>query len=151
MSAWKTAKGPLCRIGVDAVNVHARIGAHAHEKEYTQMLRVSVELVTRPPVSDSLASAFDYACIPGIIAELARSHIQLIEKFASQVAERCLAHDLVEAVEVRVEKPSALSNGLAWAAVSLERPLACRTENGSGSGGAYVGPYGSSFKSSRIT
>lgn len=124
MAATAGPSTTACRVGVRDVVVGARIGAHAHEHGRVQPLRISVELVARPPVEDRLASTFDYADIPAIIEDVAQTHICLIEQFATCVAERCAERPGVHWVEVRVEKPSALPNGLAWTAIEITNPPA---------------------------
>ena len=86
-----------------------------------QRLVVSVTVETDLPGADSLNDAFDYAGIPALIDEVAASHIALIEIFAARVARACLDDPRNRSAAVRVEKPPALVNGMAWTTVTLSR------------------------------
>ena len=57
---------------------------------------------------DQLESTVDYAALAGSLAEVvAGEPVNLIETLAQRLADVCLAHRLVEGVEVTVHKPEA--------------------------------------------
>ena len=60
------------------------------------------------------------SCAIGEAAErLARSHIDLIESFARQLGEACLAMGDAGWARVRIDKPEAVDNGLASVTVTV--------------------------------
>ena len=57
---------------------------------------------------DQLASTVDYAALAGDLAAIVGGEpVNLIEALAQKLADQCLAHPLVEGVEVTVHKPEA--------------------------------------------
>lgn len=58
--------------------------------------------------SDDLAQTVNYADIAQMVhAELSGDPVDLIETLAQRIADRCLAHASVQAVEIAVHKPQA--------------------------------------------
>ncbi|MEJ0023933.1 MAG: dihydroneopterin aldolase [Alphaproteobacteria bacterium] len=112
----------LVEVRIHDMRLAARIGAHAHELDRRQMLRVSVVLRLRQWPADRLRETVDYGLIVEQAEALAERHIALIETFGLELAERCLAYDGVNRAEVIVEKPGALVNGIASTRIMLERP-----------------------------
>ena len=102
-------------VRVHDLRLAARIGAHAHEMDRRQMLRVMVSLrLTRAPL-DQLSDTIDYDRVVALAEVLANEHIVLIETFCARLASDCLAAGPIDRVEVIVEKPGALMNGVASA------------------------------------
>lgn len=108
-------------VSVDDIRVEALIGVHAHERLHRQSLNVSVTLFIDPPLSDELAATVDYNLVVDECRALADEGIALIETFVHRLAYRLIECAGVRRAEVRVEKRGALANGMAGAAIVLER------------------------------
>ena len=108
-------------VSVDDIRVEAFIGVHAHERLHRQSLNISVTLIIDSPLSDDLAATVDYNLIVDECRTLADEGIALIETFVHRLAHRLIACTGVRRAEVRVEKRGALANGMAGAAIVLER------------------------------
>jgi dihydroneopterin aldolase len=80
-----------------------------------QMLRVMVSLRLKRAPLDRLSATVDYDRVVVLAEALADEHIVLIETFCARLARDCLATGPVDRVEVVVEKPGALVNGVASA------------------------------------
>jgi len=102
-------------VRVHDLRLAARIGAHAHEMDRRQMLRVMVSLRLKRPPTDQLSATIDYEGVVALAETLANEHIVLIETFCARLAGDCLDTGSVDRVEVIVEKPGALVNGVASA------------------------------------
>ena len=102
-------------VRVHDLRLAARIGAHAHEMDRRQMLRVTVSLRLKRAPLDKLSDTIDYDGVVTLAEALANEHIMLIETFCARLASDCLAAGPVDRVEVVVEKPGALVNGVASA------------------------------------
>ncbi len=111
-----------CLIGIENYRVQALIGVHAHEMNRRQPLLVTTTLEVNLPNSDCLASTVNYSKIASIIDGVSNSHNNLIESFAAQIAQKCLLDPYVAYVRVHVQKPWALSDGVAWTEVYLRQP-----------------------------
>ncbi len=61
----------------------------------------------------------DYRSLVEVAEDLALEYIPLIETFAHRLAERCLDLPLVERVSVSVDKPFAITRGIAGVDISL--------------------------------
>jgi dihydroneopterin aldolase len=111
---------------VKGLVLQAQIGLHAHERGRRQPLRLDVDLTLDPRAARVLAQTVDYSLIVQEAAALAdRGHIELVERFAQLLAERCLAFPGVRRVRVRLEKPQALDAAeAAGVELVLSRPEA---------------------------
>lgn len=112
----------LQEVRVRDIRVAADIGVYAHEIGRQQTLIVNVRLRLTPFDGDSLEVAVDYNDVVSRVQALAESRIALIETFARRVASGCLEYSQVLEVEVIVEKPGALPNGVPSATVLMSRP-----------------------------
>jgi len=101
------------------LRIGADIGAYAHEVGREQPLTISARLAVLPPVLDLITETIDYNVVVDFALALGRQHIALIETFAWRLAEACLDHPHVVEVEIIVEKPGALANGIPAARVVL--------------------------------
>lgn len=108
-------------VSVDDIRVEALIGVHAHERLHRQSLNISVTLIIDPPLSDDLTATVDYNLIVDECRALADEGISLIETFVHRLAHKLIGCAGVRRAEVRVEKRGALANGIAGAAIVLER------------------------------
>jgi dihydroneopterin aldolase len=90
--------------------VHARIGAHAFEKEGAQRLVFNVELyipfAQSTPRTDRLHEVVDYDFVRQVIARaIAAGHVELQETLCDAVCAELLAHPGVQAVRLSTCKP----------------------------------------------
>ncbi|MEL6365601.1 MAG: dihydroneopterin aldolase [Pseudomonadota bacterium] len=117
-------RAPIRRVFVRDLQLMASIGAYAHERAAPQPIRMELDLdVTEPadPASDQLETVVCYdKMVQGVKAILAEGHIQLVETLAERVAAMALAHPMVLAARVRVEKPNAIDDAAA-VGVEIER------------------------------
>jgi dihydroneopterin aldolase len=79
------------------------------------MLRVMVSLRLKRAPLDELNETIDYDRVVTLAEALSNEHIVLIETFCARLARDCLAAGPIDRVEVVVEKPGALVNGVASA------------------------------------
>ena len=104
----RRAKPGLYRILVKDLVIPASIGAHRHEHDAPQRVRINLDLDVREsakPIHDDLANVVDYETIVvRVRAVVGRRHIHLVESMAEAVAEACFIDKAVERVRVRVEK-----------------------------------------------
>lgn len=108
------------RIILDGLELQARIGIHAGERDAPQRLIVSVWLdITYdvPLVADEIGAVVDYDFLRrGIIALAAGRHFNLQETLVEAVATLALADRRVHRVRVRSTKPDTYPD----AAISCE-------------------------------
>ncbi len=112
-------------ISVRDLSVEAVIGVHDWEREITQTLVVTVDMVPSAAIRtaarhDDLADALDYSAVARTIASVVRDgRFRLIETAAERVAERLLADHPVAWLRLEVRKP--IASGGYTAAVTIER------------------------------
>ncbi len=95
---------------VRGLEIQAGIGVHDHEIGRLQTLVIDVELTLAVdgPI-ERLAETVNYERIAEDARAIAgEGHIGLVEHFADQLAERCMADHRVTLARVRVAKPGAL-------------------------------------------
>jgi 7,8-dihydroneopterin aldolase/epimerase/oxygenase len=101
----------LDRIVVRGIRAHAHHGVYAFEREQGQLFVVdaSLELDTAPAAAgDDLELTVNYAELAQQLrAVLSGEPVNLLETLAQRLADVCLAHELVQAVEITVHKPEA--------------------------------------------
>ena len=99
------------RIELRGLRIRGYHGVFEHERVDGQDFFVDVVLDVDTAVaarSDDLADTVDYGGLAQRIAEVvAGEPVNLIETLAQRIASTCLADPRVEAVEVRVHKPTA--------------------------------------------
>ena len=89
----------------------AKIGVYTHERQDSQLIRINLALtVGRGPIEDRLKDTVSYeSTVENVKGLIAQGHINLVETLAERIADMCLEDDLVERVEVRVEKRHAVA------------------------------------------
>ena len=113
MSAGTSAgtSGSLDRVELRGLRARGRHGVLAAERALGQVFSADVvlHLDTRTAAAtDDLADAVDYSVVAAdVVAVLAGEPVDLLEALAQRVAEACLAHSGVQAVEVALHKPQA--------------------------------------------
>lgn len=104
------AKVVIAKVFVRGLRVEAEVGVYNHERGKLQPLIVDVELDVAAVGAERLADTVNYETIrESAKAIAAEGHIELVEKFAESLAQRCLADARVTRARVRVEKPMALA------------------------------------------
>ncbi|MFA6101811.1 MAG: dihydroneopterin aldolase [Victivallaceae bacterium] len=88
------------------------IGLNDWERTQKQDVLINITLyadLSRPCQTDSIEDSVDYKVIKKqIIAMTESSSFYLVERLADSIAQICLAHPRVKAVNIKVDKPGAL-------------------------------------------
>lgn len=89
-----------------------KIGISEAERSAPQDILINAELFTdtrKAASSDSIEDCVNYSTMAKEILKLAEKNSRkTVEAFAQDIADLCLAHDLVHKVKIRVEKTSAV-------------------------------------------
>lgn len=100
------------RIIISDLGLRCIIGINPEERREKQDVVINIVLyadLSQAGNSDKFEDTVDYRAIKKkIVAQVETSHYFLIEALAESIAQLCLAHPLVQQVQVRVDKPSAL-------------------------------------------
>jgi len=106
------ADAPLDEIHIRGLQARCIVGVHPDERRKKQDVVIDLTLradLRRPCATDDLRETVDYQAVAEqVLATVEESSCRLLERLAERIAEVCLAHDGVEQVRVRVEKPDAL-------------------------------------------
>lgn len=112
MAAAMCGSTTVDKIHITDLLVRCIIGVNDDERREKQDVIINLVLFAdlRPSGrSDRLEDSVDYRAIKKDVLALAESSsFALVEALAEHIAERCLQHPRVQAVQVTVEKPSAL-------------------------------------------
>ena len=111
----------VTKVRVKDLPLLADIGINPDEIGRRQPLVVTVELSLEQPVVTSIAAAVDYRRVVKAAEALAETHIPLIEMFAHALGTTCLGWQGVREARVNVDKPFALTRGLAGVEVIVAR------------------------------
>ncbi|UPK74712.1 dihydroneopterin aldolase [Nocardioidaceae bacterium SCSIO 66511] len=116
----------LDRISVSGISAHGRHGVLEHERRVGQPFVVDLVLGldTGPAAAaDDLSRTVDYGSLTLEVHDVIASEpVDLIETLAQRIADRVLAHDLVQWTEVTVHKPAApIAVAFDDVAVTIER------------------------------
>jgi 7,8-dihydroneopterin aldolase/epimerase/oxygenase len=99
------------RIAIRGLTAFAHHGVYAFERRQGQTFKCDavLEVDTRPAAeTDDLEKTVNYAELAKeLYATLSGEPVDLLETLAQRLADVCLAHELVEAVEITVHKPEA--------------------------------------------
>ncbi|RBY96122.1 dihydroneopterin aldolase [Blastococcus sp. TF02-8] len=110
MGEW-SAPGTPDRIAVRGIRAHAHHGVYDFERERGQMFRVDAVLeldTSAAAAGDDLDRTVNYADLAQQLHRvLTGDPVNLLETLAQQLADVCLANELVDAVEITVHKPEA--------------------------------------------
>jgi 7,8-dihydroneopterin aldolase/epimerase/oxygenase len=120
----RAANVPRRKIFVRGLMLDAYIGVYDSEQGVAQPLKIDLQVeVVEPsnPIGDSIEDVVCYNKLTqGIKAILAEGHIKLVETLAERVADLALSHPMAISVDVRIEKPNAISEAAA-AGVEISR------------------------------
>ncbi|HLG86334.1 MAG TPA: dihydroneopterin aldolase [Alphaproteobacteria bacterium] len=115
---------PGYRMFLRDLEMIASVGVHPHEKIRPQRIRVSIELRVQPrarSAPDTLESVLSYEDVANAVRSIVgQGHVHLIETLAERIAESCLAHQEVNWVRVRIEKPDIFPD-IATVGIEIER------------------------------
>ena len=113
------------RIFIRELALRCIIGIYPEERREKQDIVINVELqcdLRAAGRSDDLTDTIDYKAIKKAILRLVeKSHFQLIESLAENIADIALANDKVQQVTVTIDKPGALRFAKS-SAVEITRP-----------------------------
>ncbi len=120
----RATNAPRRKIFVRGLMLDAFIGVYDNEQDAAQPLKIDLQVeVIEPsnPIGDSLEDVVCYNKLTqGIKAIIAEGHIKLVETLAERVADLALSHPMAIAVDIRIEKPNAISEAAA-AGVEISR------------------------------
>ncbi len=99
-------EGARYTVTVRGLVMMCSIGIRRREREHTQRVRVSVDLVAASPFpGEDRRRVINYEKIVAAIRDIARSgHIDLCEGFAQRICDACFADPRVARIRVWVEK-----------------------------------------------
>lgn len=111
------------RVRVRNLELLADIGINPDEVGRRQPLVLTVELELGAATIGAIDETVDYRRIVAVAEELALVHIPLIETFGQRLAERCLDWPAVQQARVSIDKPFALTRGMAGVEVTMTKPV----------------------------
>lgn len=109
----------LTRVRVRELPLLADIGINPDEIGRRQPLVVSVELLLADSPAAAIAETVDYRRIAKAAETLAEEHIPLIETFAFRLGKVCIGWNGVVEARINIDKPFALTRGLAGVEVTV--------------------------------
>lgn len=101
----------LDKIIIKSIKCSCIIGILDFERDEKQDIFLTLELggdFSKAAKTDQVEDALDYRFTEEIKSFIESSDFNLIEKLAEEIAQKCLAQNLVEKVKVIIEKPNAL-------------------------------------------
>lgn len=107
------------RVRVKDLPLLADIGINPDEIGRRQPLVITVELELGAGPIGEISETVDYRRIAAAAEALAAVHIPLIETFAQELARRCLAMNGVVHARVAIDKPFAITRGMAGVEVEM--------------------------------
>lgn len=111
VAAGATGTRALDHLVIRGLEIYAHHGVFDFERRDGQIfvIDLDLEIDTRPAAtSDDLSDTLDYGrLVAGVEAAVQQDPVDLIETLAQRIADVCLAHAMVERVEVTVHKPHA--------------------------------------------
>lgn len=113
------------------------IGITADERAKRQdvLIDLALEVTTRAGRTDRIGDAVDYKAVKdAVLRYVEGTRHNLLEALAQGIADRCLRHPGVQAVEVEVDKPGALRFARS-VAVRMRRERPAGAARGTGNGG----------------
>lgn len=112
---------PLYRVRVRELPLLANIGINPDEINRRQPLVISVELLLDRDTIEAVADTVDYRRIARAAEDLAETHIPLIETYAARLGQECASWRGVVEATVSIDKPFALTRGMAGVQVTISR------------------------------
>lgn len=119
-----TPAGATRRILIRDLVLACEIGAHRHERDARQRVRINLDLAVREdavPIADDLRNVVCYDEIVSGVRRLAGAgHVNLVETLAERIASMCLADARIRLARIRVEKLDVYADA-ASVGVEIER------------------------------
>lgn len=106
-------------VRVRDLSLLADIGINPDEIGRRQPIVISVTLKLAGPPPEAIEETIDYRRIAAAAEALAQVHIPLIETFASRLCTECVSWPNVLEAKVSIDKPFALTRGLAGIEVCI--------------------------------
>ena len=89
-------------------------GIYEHEKQAKQRVIINIDLEVKSNITKNLNSISDVVSYEDITNEVINTanskHYDLLEVFAEDIAQTCLAEEQVISARIRVEKPDIIEN-----------------------------------------
>ncbi|EZP74417.1 Dihydroneopterin aldolase [Sphingomonas paucimobilis] len=111
----------LTKVRVKELPLLADIGINPDEIGRRQPLVITVELLLSTGAVNGIEDTVDYRRIVKAAESLSLVHIPLIETFAYMLAQKCLSWTHVIEADVSIDKPFAITRGMAGVQVSVRR------------------------------
>lgn len=111
----------LTRVVVRDLPLLADVGINPDEVGRRQPLVITVEVQLDTRRVSAINDTVDYRKIANAAEELAKIHIPLIETFAQRLGEQCLDFAGAKRVRVCIDKPFAITRGMAGVEVEVSR------------------------------
>ena len=110
-------------VELHGLEVFGRHGVLPEEARDGQTFLVDVQLDVDEPAADRIDAAIDYRDVAAAVKEVSNGHrFELIESFASALADALVRRFTAQRVRVRVRKPTPGGIPAEWAAATAERP-----------------------------
>ncbi len=107
------ARSRVDKILIRGLKAYGILGVHDWERHTPREIVIDLKIFTdtRPAgLSDRVADSVDYSMLSKLVQDLAETAQRLtVEALAEDIARLCLAQNRVQGVQVRVEKPGAVS------------------------------------------
>jgi FolB domain-containing protein len=102
----------MATIHIKDLALRTIIGIFDWEREKAQDIIINIAIeydASRAAISDDIKDAVDYKTIKqGVIRLVESSRFNLVEKMAAEILKLVMAHALVDAATVTIDKPNAL-------------------------------------------
>jgi len=118
----------LTKVRVRELPLLADVGINPDEIGRRQPLVITIELSIAAEAVESIAQTIDYRRVVQAAETLSQVHIPLIETFAHRLGQECVGWEGVTEARVNIDKPFALTRGLAGVEVIVRAPPAGRRE-----------------------
>ena len=111
------------RVRVRDLPLLADIGINPDEVGRRQPLVITVDVLLQAGAVDAIDQTVDYRRIAAAAETLAGTHIPLIETFAHRLGSACIGWPGVIEARVSIDKPFAITRGMAGVEVTVRRPV----------------------------
>jgi dihydroneopterin aldolase len=122
--SFASATRRLRHVFIKQLTLMAQIGIHPHERQAAQPICISINAAVPEALGstpETLAEVVCYEAISNRIKNIiAQGHVDLVETLAEQIADDLLAAFPIQRLNVRIEKPEAISEAAA-VGVEIER------------------------------
>ena len=125
VASYASATEATRHVFIDQLTLMVRIGVHAHERDRSQPILVSLDLrVSESPDEAASDKIVTVVCYEEIVRRLetlcGQGHVNLLETLAEQIADAAFVDQRVQVVRVRLDKPEAFANARS-VGITIER------------------------------